>query len=689
VITNRDAAAFTSDVARHRQERGIRLWFEWRGFRIGAAEVEARVTASVTLAPGAPAAHFEAEIELPDHLSVRSFTFPCLCAVGASDVLTDESLFLPISGGVLIDSPRSVLAAGGTAGSWQVNYPGPAAMQLLGYSCGRRTTAWIAGLDSSGARKMLSASGLPGSDRLTLSIAHYPSLQPDGHWSIGYPTAIGVAPGDWFEAAREYRAWVARQPWCSRGRGGERRVPALTSSHGLWASYWGGPRELVGVVHELQRFVNLPVKLDWRCWHGCTRDGAYPDYFPVRDGDDVFDRVKRRLDEAGVIAQFSLNGLLASSESLTWEQDEAGRYALRPPGDSQRMAGVRPPLAPMCPSTHYWQGKLAALAREAMLRGADGIYIEDLCGCEPGICEDPDHSHIPAGRTSWAAAVRAALATVRAGAGTGRHLAVGGPVEAYIDIVDAFLTDHPAAERAGTIPEQVAARSVPIPLFSAVYHDYTTLIGPAVSLVNTRPHDPLWPRDVIADLRAPPDVLRGDYQEQFCLEVARAVTWGHHPVLDGFTPGHTRDDANRHKMAFLAAAIRASAWGVGALLPFSEFMGPLAVDSSSLTIHMLINPPRSSVAERRSIHRAIRPVLGSAWRTPGGGLALVIANMAERDQDFAARLSSRRLGAQLPLRMAGRVFSEDGDVPAPSLLASGSEISGKLAARSVLLVSLR
>ncbi len=145
---------------------------------------------------------------------------------------------------------------------------------------------------------------------------------------------------------------------------------------------------------------------------------------------------------------------------------------------------------------------------------------------------------------------------------------------------------------------------------------------------------------------------------------------------------------NRRKLAFLAAAARATAWGVGALLPFSEFMGPLAVDSPPLSINLLVNPFHSSAAERRAMQRAVRPVLGSAWRSPGGSLALVLVNIHDRAQDFTARLRSQRLHLQLPLRLVGRVFSEDGDVPAPTLRASGSEIGGRLSARSILLLSL-
>jgi hypothetical protein len=293
-VTNRDAAAFTYQVARHRHEGAIRLWLEWSGFRIGASEVDAHVTASVSVAADKPVAEFEAEIGVPDHLSVRSFTFPCLCAVGSLDLGADESLFLPTSGGLLVRRPLSPSTLPDERSPWRAEYPGPAALQLFGYVCGARTTLWLASRDSSGARKAFVASDMPGSPRVMLSITHYPALQPDGHLSAGYPSVIGVVPGDWYEAAREYRAWAVKQPWCARGKGGERGRPALTGSQGLWASYWGGARGLASAVHELQRLINLPVKLDWRCWHQCARDGAYPDYFPTRDGDDVFAATARR-----------------------------------------------------------------------------------------------------------------------------------------------------------------------------------------------------------------------------------------------------------------------------------------------------------------------------------------------------------------------------------------------------------
>jgi len=167
------------------------------------------------------------------------------------------------------------------------------------------------------------------------------------------------------------------------------------------------------------------------------------------------------------------------------------------------------------------------------------------------------------------------------------------------------------------------------------------------------------------------------------------MIWGYQPLLEAFSPEQARDDSNRHKLAFLAAALRAQAWGIGALLPQSQFMGPVAIESPTIEADMLVNPPVAGAVQRRSYRQSVASVIGSAWRVPGGGLALVLVNIHSQAVEFTARLRSSRLGLQLPLRLMGRTFSEDGDVPAASLRASGSEIGGRLPGRAVVLVSLR
>jgi len=89
------------------------------------------------------------------------------------------------------------------------------------------------------------------------------------------------------------------------------------------------------------------------------------------------------------------------------------------------------------------------------------------------------------------------------------------------------------------------------------------------------------------------------------------------------------------------------------------------------------------------MRRTVPSILGSAWRTPGGGLALILVSIHDQPVEFTTRLRSSRLEVNLPVQFIGRTFSEDGDVPAATLRASGSEVSGKLPGRSVILLTLR
>jgi hypothetical protein len=688
-VTNRDCAEFTHDLGRHRHRGALRLWLQWRGFRTGGKFLDATLTAQVTLPESTASALFEEEIELPAGYTARSLALPCLTAVSYPDPMIDDGLFLPLSGGVLLPNPRS-LSPAGQPRTWGVGYPGPGSLQLLGYARGERTTVWLAAQDQSGARKMLAAAGMPSTGRLALWITHYPTVRADGHWSTGYPSAVGVVNGGWFEAAREYRGWAAEQPWAARGRGGERILPPLTTAYGLWASYWGGARRCVSAIRELQRIVNVPIKLDWRCWHSCARDGAYPDYLPPRDGEAAWSAAEQQLGEAGVLDQVSINALLASEESAAWREHDLAPHAIQLDGEPAPLGRpLRPPLSTMCPGTEHWRNALATVAREIAGRGADGIVLEDLGSAGATTCHALNHEHRPANPAGWAISVRALLSEVRAAVGESRQIATDEMSEPYIADVDAFLSSHAAAERQMTLPEQFGHRWIPIPLFASVYHDYTTLVGPAASLLNQRPHDPAWPASTISELREPTHVMQRDYQTQFCLEVARALIWGYQPLLESFHPDQARDDANRRKLAFLAAALRAQAWGIGALLPQSQFMGPIAVECPTIEADMLVNPPYSGAADRRSVRRSLPSVQGSAWRVPGGGLALVLVNIHNQAVDFTARLRSSRLNLHLPLRLMGRTFSEDGDVPGASLGTSGSDISGRLPGRAIVLISLR
>jgi hypothetical protein len=178
-----------------------------------------------------------------------------------------------------------------------------------------------------------------------------------------------------------------------------------------------------------------------------------------------------------------------------------------------------------------------------------------------------------------------------------------------------------------------------------------------------------------------------DFQPQFCLELARGLIWGRQLALTNYSPEQGREERNRRKLAFLAAALRAQTWGVGGMLAEAEFLGPLAVETPSLEADLLVNPWDRRAAPRVTRKR-ITPVLGAAWRLPGGGNALVMANLHGQPVEFSTLLRPSRMILNTPLHLVGRTFSEDGDAPAATLRASGTELGGRLPARCILLVTL-
>ncbi len=66
----------------------------------------------------------------------------------------------------------------------------------------------------------------------------------------------------------------------------------------------------------------------------------------------------------------------------------------------------------------------------------------------------------------------------------------------------------------------------------------------------------------------------------------------------------------------------------------------------------------------------------------------MLANIHEHPVEFSTALNGSRLVLALPLHVAGRTFSEDGDAPSATVRESGTRVEGKLAPRSVVLVTL-
>jgi len=173
--------------------------------------------------------------------------------------------------------------------------------------------------------------------------------------------------------------------------------------HGLWVSFWGGPRAVGAVTHDLHRLVATPLKVDWRCWHGCVREGAYPDYFPPREGTEVFAQAMHQLAEAGMLTQLGFDGGRISPHSDAWRSEEAAASAIESgAADTPEPAdGEIHPLVPMCFLTDYWREQVSEIAARTLALGAGGVYLEGVIGSARPACRRPEHGHEVGGREEW------------------------------------------------------------------------------------------------------------------------------------------------------------------------------------------------------------------------------------------------------------------------------------------------
>ena len=95
-------------------------------------------------------------------------------------------------------------------GGWQLQY--------ASLSFGPDTSLYWACHDPKGYTKVLQfmpGPSVPGNPTTGISFTEHVAWDKD-NLDLPYDVALGVVPGDWYDAARHYRSWAVHQPWCAR-----------------------------------------------------------------------------------------------------------------------------------------------------------------------------------------------------------------------------------------------------------------------------------------------------------------------------------------------------------------------------------------------------------------------------------------------------------------------------------------
>ena len=277
-----------------------------------------------------------------------------------------------------------------------------------------------------------------------------------------YEATVAAFKGDWWEAARLYRAWALTAPWAAKGPIVTRAdYPKRMAEIPLWLNIHGLPAEVSNVMTRARAvFPNFDCGIHWHVWQHSKHDINYPEYFPEQDGaGPCFAYLKSIGEEAMPYT----NGRLWSTNLVSYPY--VLPYTCKKPDGSayvEQYGKVTPPFSPMCPYTPQWDGTLNDFSARILALGANSIFLDQIGACAGLPCYDRSHGHPVGGGTWHYDGYQRILAKTHAlYASKGAFVTTEGSGEEWMNVVDGYLC---VTQRQ---PDDV-------PFFHAVYNGYTT-----------------------------------------------------------------------------------------------------------------------------------------------------------------------------------------------------------------------
>ena len=395
------------------------------------------------------------------------------------------------TGDLLVPSGPGVLQRGVWTRpySYHAVYPGGwcTFQMMAAYGSGARASGLYFGLhDPFGSTKSVTIDSDPASRSVKMA---YEQPAPDmGRAGNGFAMSgeavWQLLRGDWFDAAKIYRAWAqAKAAWWPRTTAdGRPDTPLWMKELPAWAQTGGSPAECVEPVKAFQKFLGVPVGFHWYSWHQIPFDDDYPHYFPTKPG--VTEGVKD-LQASGVYVMPYINGRLWDTRDRgleDWEftslalpsatKDESGKPYIESYA-SKESDGSPVRLAVMCPTTALWQKTI----RETVLRlmnevGVKGVYIDQIGAATPELCMDASHGHPLGGGHWWTEGYWKLLASIRDARPADTMITTECNAEPYAHRIDGYLTWHWQSD--GQVPVFPAIYGGKVQLFGRSYAEGPT-----------------------------------------------------------------------------------------------------------------------------------------------------------------------------------------------------------------------
>lgn len=427
---------------------GVELEFVWRNVSLGDEPDAIDVQATVGLPDKGTLSEWRFNVtNRSTKLGLWTAQFPRITNLTVS---RSGALAAPMGWGQLYkDATRN--------GSYQGDYPnGWTTMQFASLFDGG-SGVYLAAHDGQASHKRLVFTPHPEVDAVGFEVVQYPPsmAEPGRDYESPYPVVVGTHPGDWFDAARIYRAWAVKHSlWFPKqplSRNSD--TPPWLKHNPLWCCTSGDPQDVLANVTEFKKFFGVPMGLHWYVWHQIPFDDHYPEYFPAKPG---FREAVAELKAKGVQVMPYINGRLFDSQTDSWRREAAqDSCALSEKGEKYvEVYGKSPPLSPMCPATTYWQEKISGIVERLVGEfGVNGVYIDQIGAAGTALCFNRNHPHDAGGVASWVPGYREMLTRTRKkmrAKDAESFLTTEDAAEPYQGKIDAFLMCNQT--RGGLVP---------------------------------------------------------------------------------------------------------------------------------------------------------------------------------------------------------------------------------------------
>jgi hypothetical protein len=619
---------------------GRRAILEWNDLHWWLQDRMLSIRVTVDLPPDSGIAQWRISVSNNnDYWGLWSVAFPDVNGLPESG---KYDIARPIygTGGQLLKAWRNKVEGRYPSGNW--------AMQFLSLTrSGSQDSVYFVTMDPEGSAKDFVVEP----DDSAMSIVHYAENMgvPTSDYPGYYPIEFGVYQGTWLEAAQRYRGWALQQKWAQRGKLSQRsEVPDIIKNVGVWIMEgyeWdgahtpppdeSGPPQMTERVLAAQKWLGVPVALQWYNWHHMVIDNDYPHWFPPRPG---FAQHVKDMVSQGVLVMPYINGVSCDYNIPDFDRwgphaivDEAGGYKMYV---YEEGAGR---LLSMCPTQVIWQNVIANVFNKLVEDyGANGVYIDQIVAMPQELCFNKEHGHPLGGGHYWVDGYRDLLRKLRSCAyRNGRNPVITSEAsdEVFMDLVDAGC--WPTEPTLSSIPQMEIAE---IPLMEVVYSGYTIFFGTPVNLARSDRFFRFW-------------------QGRGFIDGRQLGFMG----LDLFKPENSSKAEYLRKCAHYRVATKQ-------YLQYGRMLEPIQPENSVPTFtEDGFGHDSSWQNDPGHYHKGTAPAAeGRLWQAENGHLAVFLANYTDAPVEYKYGVDPAKFGLK-GMRFELNELSPEGAVPLPTV----------------------